>query len=51
MRGPQELGDDFRVEGGAPRCNSREGFDEVAHVGNAIFQEVSDARRTAGQQL
>ena len=34
-----------------PEATRTEGLDELAHVGDAVLQQVADPRRTVGQQL
>jgi len=50
-RGPQELGDHFGVEGRPAGGHPHQGFDEVAHIGHSVFEQVPDPRRVVGQEL
>ena len=47
----QQLGDDFRVERGAPRRDPAQRVKELGHVGDAVLQQVTDAAGVGGEQL
>ena len=49
--GPQELGHHFGVERRAAGRHPHQGFDEVAHVGHPILEQIADPGRIVGQQL
>ena len=48
---PEKLADHFRVEYGAALRDPGDRVDEVADVGDAVLEQVADARRGAGEQI
>jgi hypothetical protein len=49
--GAEELADDFGVEYGAALRDSGDRVDEVADVGDAVFEQVADAGRRTREEL
>ena len=48
---PDELGDDFGVQGGTSYGHPLQRLDEVADVGHPVLQQVADAGGVVGQQV
>ena len=48
---PEELRDDFGIQGGTSYGDSLQRLDEVADVGHPVLQEVADAGGIVGQQV
>jgi hypothetical protein len=51
VAGAEQRPDDLRVEHGAALRDAGDGLEEVADVGDAVFQQVAHARRGPGEQL
>lgn len=47
----EELGDDGGVHGGAAGGDAADGFDELADVEDAVFEEVADASGVVGEEF
>ena len=47
----EELRDDLGVERGAAGGDALHRVDELAHVGDAVLEQVADAAAAVGQQL
>lgn len=47
----EELGDDGGVHGGAAVGDAADGFDELADVEDAVFEEVADAAGVVGEEF
>jgi len=50
-RRAEELGDHLRVERRPSRRHTRERLDELAHVSDAVLQQIADPRGVVGQEL